>query len=275
LYNKYIGPKTSIVVDDTAIYYGLNSVLDFPLYHVLSNVILGKETPEKLIKRYESLRQSALSRGEFGEFLVTFIDNHDQVGQTLKRRFGNEATEAQIIAGIGFLLCALGTPCIYYGTEQGFQGSGKGDWDVREAMFDMEDTTTNVFNKDNRIYKEIARLASIRKNSPVLKFGRMYMRESSHDGKTFTLPLYPDCMLSFSRILYDEEMLIVYNISLQNDDEEYILVDRRLNPEGSAFRFTYGGTGKVHVLKNEDGNHHFVKLKLKPAQFVILTNRWR
>jgi len=273
LYNKYIGPKTSIQVDDNAIYYGLNSVLDFPLYHVLAKVILGKETPEKLIERYESLRKSAMSRGEFGEFLVTFVDNHDQVGQTIKRRFGHDATETQIIAATGFLLCALGTPCIYYGTEQGFSGMGEGDWNVREAMFSLTDPSLNALNKNNTIYREIAVLAGMRKKSAVLKFGRMYMRESSHDGKSFHLPIYHDCMLAFSRILYDEEMLIVYNASLTDEDEEYIGVDRNLNSEGSAFWFSYGASGKIHVLKNEDGSHHFIKLKLKPTQFVILTNK--
>jgi glycosidase len=273
MYNRYIGPKTSVQLEDTAIYYGLNSVLDFPLYHVLSEVILGKATPERLIERYESLRKNAMSRGEFGEFLVTFIDNHDQVGQSVKTRFGHDATEAQIIAGMGFLLCALGTPCIYYGTEQGFQGSGEGDWNVREAMFNPDDTTSNTLNPENVIYREIALLAQIRKSYAALKFGRMYMRESSADGKTFTLPVSHDRMLSFSRILYDEEMLIVYNDSMVNNDEEYIVVDRHLNPEGAVFRFCYGDHGKVHVLKNEDGSRHFVRVNLKPCQFVILTNR--
>jgi len=273
LYNKYIGPKTSIQLEDKAIYYGLNSVLDFPLYHVLANVILGKSTPEKLIERYESLRKNALSRGEYGEFLITFIDNHDQVGQVIKTRFGHDATEAQIIAGIGFLLCALGTPCIYYGTEQGFQGSGEGDWNIREAMFNLDNNTENALNQHNIIYRQIATLASLRKESAVLKFGRMYMRESSRSGKNFYLPVYSDCMLAFSRILYDEEMLIVYNHSLAWEDEEYIIVDKHLNAEGSVFRFCYGGQGKIHVLKNEDGSHHFVKLKLAPGQFVILTNK--
>ncbi|MFD1001083.1 alpha-amylase family glycosyl hydrolase [Ohtaekwangia kribbensis] len=273
MYNRYIGPKTSIEVEDTAIYYGLNSVLDFPLYHVLSSVILGKATPEKLIARYESLRRNAMSRGEFGEFLVTFIDNHDQVGQIIKSRFGHHATDQQIIAGIGFLLCALGTPCIYYGTEQGFQGSGEGDWAVRETMFNPDDDKTNALNRNNPIFREISKLASLRKHSPILKFGRMYMREASQDGKVFRLPLTPDCMLAFSRILYDEEMMIVYNSSLQHDDEEYIEVDSRLNPEGSVFRYSYGGQGKIHVLKNEDGSRHFIKLKLGPTQFVILTNQ--
>lgn len=273
MYNQYIGPKTSVKVEDKAIYYGLNSVLDFPLYHVLSNVILGKATPEKLIQRYESLRKNAMSRGEFGEFLVTFIDNHDQVGQDIKARFGHHATDEQIVAGIGFLLCALGTPCIYYGTEQGFHGSGKGDWAVRESMFDPQNHTDNLLDKGNSIFREISKLANIRKNSAVLKFGRMYMRESSADGKTFQMPVAQDCMLPFSRILYDEEMVIVYNSSLLHDDEEYISVDRHLNSEGAVFRYIYGGTGKVHVLKDEDGSRHFIKLKLRPAQFVILTNQ--
>ncbi|HEX6892020.1 MAG TPA: alpha-amylase family glycosyl hydrolase [Chryseolinea sp.] len=272
MYNRYIGPKTSVQLEDTAIYYGLNSVLDFPLYHVLANVILGKSTPEKLIERYESLRKNAMSRGEFGEFLVTFIDNHDQVGQNPKKRFGYDATEAQIIAGMGFLLCALGTPCIYYGTEQGFQGFGDDDWAVREAMFSLEEPSKSALNKENFIYKEVACLANIRKNKAALKFGRMYMRETSHDGKTFQLPITHDCLLAFSRILYDEEMLIVYNDSLTSIDEEYIVVDRHLNPEGSVFRYCYGAEGKVHVLKNEDGSRHFMKIALKPGQFVILTN---
>jgi hypothetical protein len=272
MYNRYIGPKTSVQIEDTAIYYGLNSVLDFPLYHVLSNVILGVDSPEKLIERYESLRLNAMSRGEFGEFLVTFIDNHDQVGQTVKKRFGNEASENQIIAGMGFLLCALGTPCIYYGTEQGFSGSGVAEANVREAMFSLSNTRDNLLSKSNRIYLEISKIAHIRLENAVLKFGRMYMRESSADGSHFRLPFFKDCLLAFSRILYDEELLIAYNDSTTRDDEEYVCVDRHLNPEGSTFRFVYGGRGKLHVLKNEDGSRHFVKLKLSPTQFVILSN---
>ena len=272
-YNRYIGPKTAIQLEDTALYYGLNSVLDFPLYYVLSDVILQRATPERLIERCESLRRNALSRGEFGEFLVTFLDNHDQVGQKIKTRFGHHATVEQIIGGVGFLLCALGTPCIYYGTEQGFQGSGEGDWNIREAMFNLSDNTTNALDSSNPIYVEISRLASLRARSPVLKFGRTYMRESSHDGRSFHMPLTSDCMLAFSRILYDVEMLAVFNSSTTNNDEEYIDVDRNLNPEGSVFRYCYGAHGKVHVLKNDEGTRHFLKLNLKPGQFVVLTNQ--
>ncbi len=99
------------------------------------------------------------------------------------------------------------------------------------------------------------------------------MREFSHDGSTFQLPVTQDCMLAFSRILYDEEMLIVYNSSLVHDDEEYIGVDSHLNPDGAVFRYVYGRRGKIHVLKNEDGSRRFVKVNLKPSEFVILTNQ--
>lgn len=272
MYNKYIGPKTSVVIEDKAIYFGLNSVLDFPLYHILADVIRGICTPEKLIDRYESLRKNAMSRGEFGEFLVTFLDNHDQVGQVIKKRFGKEASETQIIAGMGFLLCALGTPCIYYGTEQGFQGAGEGDFSVREAMFSMENNELNALNKSSRIYREIARLAEIRKSCAVLKFGRMYMRKLSDDGVNFHLPVFEKSLLAFSRVLYDEEFVVAYNISLTQPDEEYILVDPLLNPEGSKFCFVYGGQGHVSVLRNEEGNRHFIKLRLAAGQFVILSN---
>lgn len=273
LYNQYIGPKTSIQVEDKAIYYGLNSVLDFPLYHVLADVIKGVSTPEKLIERYESLRRSALERGEFGEFLVTFLDNHDQVGQAVKKRFGKGATEEQVIAGVGFLLCALGTPCIYYGTEQGFDGSGVDDWHVREAMFNPNDHTTNALDKRNRIYQEIAQIAAIRKKNAVLRFGRMYIRNLSHDGNSFHMPVYKDCLLAFSRMLYDEELVVAYNDSQDREVEEYITVDRFYNPPGSSFHFLYGGAGEVRVMKNDGDDHHFIRLKLNPGQFVILSNQ--
>lgn len=273
MYNRYIGPKTSVTVEDKAIYFGLNSVLDFPLYHILADVICGMSKPQRLIERYESLRKNAMSRGEFGEFLVTFIDNHDQVGQVFKKRFGNEASEDQIIAGVGFLLCALGTPCIYYGTEQGFDGAGAEDFNIRESMFSLGGSPVNALNKSCRIYQQIAVLAGIRKDSPVLKFGRMYMRKLSVDGKDFSLPTFEKCLLAFSRVLYDHEMVIAYNSSLVEQDEEYVRVDPLLNPQGSVFTFIYGQSGSVNVLTNEEGNRHFIKLRLAPAQFVILSNK--
>ena len=136
--DRYIGPNTPMQVDDQTVYFGSDSVLDFPLYWTLPAVIKGFSSPLSLIDRYEKLRGHALSQGELGRYLVTFLDNHDQVGQDEKQRFAAGAPDAQVIAGIGYLLCALGASCIYYGTEQGFAGHGQGDQFIREPMFDLQ-----------------------------------------------------------------------------------------------------------------------------------------
>lgn len=57
------------------------------------------------------------------------------------------------------LLCALGAPCIYYGTEQGFSGEGPSDEYIREAMFDLDDPGRDALNREAAIYKGIAALA--------------------------------------------------------------------------------------------------------------------
>ena len=267
LYNNYIGPKTPVSANDKTIYYGLNSVLDFPLHHILPDVILGKTSPGRLIDRYESLRQSAVHRGEFGEFLVTFLDNHDQVGQSAKHRFGKDANDKQIIAGVGFLLCALGTPCIYYGTEQGFNGSGDGDWAVREAMFNFNNKTTNSLNKNSRIYSAIAQIASLRNQSRVLKFGRMYTRPTSTDGIRFHFPECKECLLAFSRLLFDEEIVVAFNASVHKTKTEYIQVESN---GSTSYHFLFGGSGSVPIQTTENQQTSYIKLTMEPLSFIIL-----
>lgn len=274
-YNRYIGPKTSVAVEDKNLYYGLNSVLDFPLYHILEGVIKGKTSPEKLIERYATLQHNALNRGEYGEYLVTFIDNHDQVGEIIKHRFGHDATPEQVIAGIGFLLCSLGTPCIYYGTEQGFDSCGNGDFFVRECMFSPTDHTISVLNQQSKIYKSISAIANLRKTSPILKFGRMYMRELSSDGIHFHFPNCPKCTLAFSRVLFNEEILVVYNSSTCDAKVEYIKIDYRINKTSKCMKNIYGYDNCVEVLrhKGDEDKIRFIRLYLKPMQFIILKSQ--
>lgn len=269
MYNQYIGPKTSVSFDHKTIYYGLSSVLDFPLYNILEDVITGNASPEKLIERYESLRKSAMGRGEYGEFLVTFLDNHDQVGQLIKRRFGKNASPEQIVAGVNFLLCALGTPCIYYGTEQGFQGYGEGDWHIREAMFSLDKKRMNVLDESSYIYQGISKVAQLRKKSAVLKFGRMYFCKVSTDGTYFHFPECKECLLAFSRVLHDEEWIVAYNISSTQVKDELVTIGK--NNTG-FFRFIHGNTGKIKVETLDNNRNNFIRLRLDPLQFVILNN---
>ena len=267
MYCHYIGPKTAVSVSEKTIYYGLNSVLDFPMHEILPDFILGRSSPTRLIERYAKLKEHALHHGEFGEYLVTFLDNHDQVGQMLKQRFGAQANEEQVIAGVAFLLSALGTPCIYYGTEQGFNGAGDGDRYIREAMFSLSDEKTNALNKESSMYKAIAKIAGIRKKSRVLKFGRMYIRPVSTDEKHFQLPACNECLFAFSRILFDEEIVVAYNTSSTETKAECVQVE---GDGGDTFTYLFGGAGDVRVYSTADAQTRFVKLQLKPCQFIIL-----
>ena len=42
------------------------------------------------------------------------------------------------VAAVALQATTLGIPCIYYGTEQGFDGAGGNDRYIREAMFASE-----------------------------------------------------------------------------------------------------------------------------------------
>jgi glycosidase len=270
--NRFVGPNTSTQTDDKTVFFGLTSVLDFPLYWVLPGVIKGFLPPQQLFGRYEAQRKRALSQGELGRYLVTFIDNHDQIGPDPKRRFGADSPDQQIIAGIGYLLCALGTPCIYYGTEQGFSGKGSDDALIREPMFDLTNSTLTFLNPDSTIYKSIAAIAAVFNSQPSLKFGRIYFREISGNGVDFGLPEGHPCTLAFSRILGFKEILIAYNTSTTTVRNDWVIVDRDLHSPGQTMTFLYGDTGNVTVQSHPDPNNssHFVQLSLQPMQFVIL-----
>ena len=273
--NRYIGQNTSRQDGDNTVFFGLDSILDFPLaegryndpsHRPLRDVLKGLAGPESVFNRLEAQRERALNRGEIGRYLVTFVDNHDTFWEP-GGRFGASASDQQIIGAIGYLLCALGTPCIYYGTEQGFDGIG-GDNDVREAMFDQAVPGRSLLNPDCVIYQEIAEIATVMRTTPALRFGRMYFRQISGDGVRFGLPYGTTYTLAFSRIVYGTEVLVAYNVSDQPRND-FIVVDASLHKVGDGMSFLFGGLANVPVQQSPDGTT-FVQLQLAPHQFVIL-----
>ena len=272
LIDRYIGQNTSARDAGKTVFFGLDSALDFRLAEgrgmdsLLRDVIKGLGWAQALFDRLEAQRERALNHGELGRYLVTFVDNHDSFWQP-GGRIANGATDEQVIAAVGYLLCALGTPCIYYGTEQGFSGAG-GDNQMREACFDAATPGLNLLNPDCVIYREIAEIAAVMRASQPLRFGRMYFREISGDGIGFGLPYGSDYTLAFSRILYGREVLVAYNVSAQPRSDR-VVVDASLHAAGDRLRFLYGRTGDVPV-DSAPGGQAFVRLDLAGHQFVIL-----
>jgi len=274
VYNRYIGQNTSRQDGGNTVFFGLNSVLDFRLAEgvyqdpdnaPLRDVLKGKAGPQTLFNRLEAQRERALNRGEIGRYLVTFVDNHDAFWQP--GRYARDATDDQVIAAIGFLLCSLGTACIYYGTEQGFIGGG-GDKEMREAMFDRAAGGKSLLNPQCRIYTEIARIADVMRTHEPLRFGRMYYREISGDGINFGLPFGATYTLAFSRLLYGQEVLVAYNVS-GDPRSDRVIVDAILHPDPSQLTFLYGKSGAIPVQTAPSGAR-FVQLDLGAHQFVIL-----
>ena len=232
----------------------------------LKDVLKGHKDPQTLYNRLEAQRNRALNRGEIGRYLMTFVDNHDSFWQS-DGRFGNDASDEQIIGAIGYLLCSLGTAVIYYGTEQGFFGRG-GDIQMREAMF-RKDKSENLLNTQCRIYRGIAQIAGAVRHTEPLRFGRMYYREISADGKNFGLPFGVTYTLAFSRLLYPREVLVAYNVAAE-DRHDRVVVDAELHPDKSKMQFLHPqdrGTVDVETAPN---GARFVRLDLAPHEFVIL-----
>ena len=272
IYNRYIGQNTSKQDGNETVFFGLNSVLDFRLAEGssgqgLRDVIKGFAGPQALFDRLGAQRDRALNRGELGRYLVTFVDNHDSFWQRSGRIAGG-APDEQVIGAIGYLLCSLGTACIYYGTEQGFEGKG-GDNQMREAMFDKGSPGRNLLNPDCRIYREISKIAEVMRSTEPLRFGRMYFRPISGEGVLqFGLPFGNSYTLAFSRILYDREVLVAYNVSMSPRNDA-IVIDSAMHADGDKLQFLYGKTGNLSASTAPDGTR-FVRLPLAPHQFVIL-----
>jgi alpha-amylase len=254
--------------DADTVFFGLDSVLDFRLAMgvPIRDVIKGFTPAQPLLDRLAAQEKRALNRGQLGRYLVTFVDNHDSFWQP-GGRIGAQAPGEQVIAAIGYLLCALGTPCIYYGTEQGFQGRG-GDNQMREAMFDTSIPDRNLLNTDCVIYQEIAKIAQVMRSQAPLRFGRMYFRQISGDGQHFGFPFGTDYTLAFSRLLYPTEILIAYNVS-SAARADYIAVDSSYHAAEDRLTYLYGGAGSVPVAIAADGTH-YVQLHLNGRQFCIL-----
>lgn len=274
VYNAYLGANTSATDDDT-VFFGLDSLLDFRLAEgifddpdnaPLRDVLKGVRGPQTLFNRLEAQRNRALNRGEMGRYLVSFVDNHDSFWQP-GGRFANGADDSQVIAAIGFVLCTLGTACIYYATEQGFSGRG-GDNQMREAMFDRAVPGKNLLNTNCTIYTEIGRIAGVARSTQALRFGRIYYRQISGNGQDFGFPFGNTYTLAFSRLLYGQEVLVAYNVSASPRSDR-VVVDATLHPLGSSLRFLYGAPGTVAVQQAADGTC-FVQLNLSGHAFVIL-----
>jgi len=225
---------------------GVDPALDFPLFFTLPGVLKGFAPPSALAGLFQHRKdvqsgatgQGVLisTHGEAGRFFATFLDNHDQTARFRFSEPGDPSRfDAQVSMAVACLYSLLGIPVFYYGTEQGLDGAGDSDQNVREAMFGKPDP----FDRNNAFFVEIQQIAAVRAGQPALRYGRQYFRPISGNGVDFGISTLAPGIVSFSRILGDVEILVLANTSSSNGFQGFSLVDFALNPDGFQFAGLY------------------------------------
>ena len=116
----------------------------------------------------------------FRNKVVTLFDDHDQIRKgSNKARFcaGDPAGKRLVLSALALNATTLGIPCIYYGTEQSFDGAGGDDRYIRESMFGgafgaFRTRDLHFFDEEGAVYRELAKILEIRAQKMILRRGR-------------------------------------------------------------------------------------------------------
>lgn len=219
---------------------GVDAALDFPLFFRLPAVAKGLAAPttiKDMFIRRKAVQSNILStHGDATNFFVTFLDNHD-----MKQRFYFSAAanpnrfDDQLTLGIACLFALQGIPCVYYGTEQGLHGMGNTDAAVREALWGKP----NAFDTQHAFYQVIKQISAVRQAQPALRYGRQYFRPVSGDGINFGISPFSPGVLAFSRIVNDQEVLVVANTQTSGSFHGEVIVDAVLNPDQASYAMLF------------------------------------
>jgi glycosidase len=221
--------------------------------------------------------------------VVTLVDEHDQVrkgGQ--KSRFCGDGRYRDLAFNVmAAQLTSMGIPCIYYGSEQGFDSGGRpngSDLVLRENMFGGRfgsfcTQDRHFFNEEGELYRALAELIELRKKLLPLRRGRQALHHISGDGVTFGLPhRMGDRMRSlicWSRLFIDQEVLVAMNTDEAQPVTAYSTVAPTFRVEGDQFRLIYWHAPKdsppppEFLTVKRTGGPLAVRMTLPPAGFAI------
>ncbi|NLW48315.1 MAG: alpha-amylase [Firmicutes bacterium] len=250
----------------------------------LEQMVKGYQNP---IEYFNNFRNSLLVDKEshtwFNNKVVTMFNDHDNIRQgDYKSRFcADEEGARQVLNALALNVTTLGIPCIYYGTEQGFDGHGSDDRYIREAMFGggfgaFCSKERHFFNEDTFVYRELAEILQIRKEKIPLRRGRQYLRPISGDGVNFGLPEMVGgrihSIIPWSRVFSNKEILVLINTDYQNSKTAWVTVDNSLHRAGDRMRCIYSSQDKSRIGQEvtvEERNEKSVKITAPACEFAI------
>lgn len=243
-------------------YQGPDSCLDFPLHFLLPKIVAGKEDALSLYLRHLSARQH-YDPSVLKYPLVTFLDNHDQIEKPYKQRAGAVFNDLQLTGSVGLMLAFPGIPCIYYGTEQGFDGEGDADECIREAMFEAG-TCLSALNRNSPLYREMSKLIRIRREHAALSYGELEVPEFLCRGED---EREADVVV-FCRKLKEERILVVFNPSVNERRILHVKLDK-VEGGKEKLKFFYGGEGEIDPFFSTPA-YDLYRLEIDRLKFTLL-----
>jgi glycosidase len=167
------------------------------------------------------------------QLLVNFIDNHD-----IPRFLYDKPSLPALWSALTYLLTIDGIPCLYYGTEQEFDGGND--------PFNREDLWRSGYDTSRETFRLIRHLIDLRKTHAPLRRGGMTVRwATERTGDE------PDAgIFAFERTSAGETVLVVINTSESHPSEtSYAWAD----PPGEHMQTGFAaGTQLANVLDNGD-----------------------
>ncbi|WP_432836704.1 alpha-amylase family glycosyl hydrolase [Dactylosporangium sp. CA-092794] len=247
----------------------------------LEGTAKGVEDPSGYFALFRnSLQVGRESHAWFRDKVVTACDDHDQVRKGWwKARFAaGEPGRRLALVALAINATTLGIPCVYYGSEQEFDGEGGNDRYIREAMFGGEfgpfrSRGGHAFDEDHETFRQLSDILAVRRALPALRRGRQYLRPASADGVVFAMPAAPG-VLPWSRIFAGREVLVAVNTDPNRVRTTWVTVDAGLHAEGTLLTCVYSSEpafagGRVSVSAR---NGRAVQLTVPPAGVVIYTD---
>jgi glycosidase len=300
----------------------LNAALDIGEMRMsLNGVAKGVDAPSRYFNGFDPGHAVMGSHRSLGRRHVSILDDHDHVFGDKLRFSCDAASDHQVAAGVILQLFTLGIPCIYYGTEQALAGPeaseriwlpdwGSSDRYLREAMFgpshprkhgrdglapipDGSETSLpgfgpfgtaghHCFDEANPVYLRIAAACEARKKYPLLRYGRQYPRPIA-EAEDFRDALAGE-IVTWSRILDDEEALCVVNGNSREERGARVLVDADLNPTNGVMTVVLNTaqiagiagphqTGETLPVKRTADGTAYVEIRpLPPSEALVLMN---
>ena len=200
--------------------------------------------------------------------LVTFLDNHDNPRFLSTSEANNNTNRLEV--ALAFLYTSRGIPCLYYGTEQGFDGTT--DPNDREDMFagefkdgpggtvlQLSSPGVDNFNMTHPLFLWVAQLNNFRRLYPALTLGSYVNRANNSTGPG---------LFAYSRVLNTQEVFVVFNtasssqtlpastltypagtvlVNLLNTNESYTLTSGSQTPAITV----PGTTAKIFIAQSQ------------------------